>query len=313
MLSTDINVLDISAETNIDACRALWEQLIPSESLTDRWDVRLCFHQCFQRDLLFVVAREEGRIVGFMPLSYISESNYYGYFPGEVWNNKTWLEQNHLLAKDQTVLRAMFDWLRSNNMNCHLRYLHVNPHFPSDLSSEDEIGYLFYPKQLQHNMDNYYSLFSRKSIKTIRKEVDHFYSRNMTIRTDRVEDYDLMVKMNLDRFAENSYFSDPRFACSFRALKDLLHQKGWLRMTTIVIDGQAAAVDMGCIYNGAYIILAGGTDFGFPGVAKVINLYHMKEACEKNYNEVDFLCGDFSWKKIFHLSPRPLYRLTNMV
>ncbi|MBP9854578.1 MAG: GNAT family N-acetyltransferase [Candidatus Omnitrophica bacterium] len=313
MLSTDTKVLEIYAETNLEACRKLWEQLIPSEHLTDRWDVRLCFHEHFQRDLLFVVAREEGRIVGFMPLSFIPENNYYGYFPGEVWKNKTWLEQNHLIAKDQTVLRAMLDWMQSNKMNCHLRYLHGNPQLPPDLSSEDEIGYLFYPKLLNHSMENYYSLFSRKSIKSIRKEVDNFYSRNVIIRTDQPEDYDLMVKMNLDRFGENSYFSDQRFAKSFKALKDLLQQNGWLRMTSVVIDGQTIAVDMGCIYNGAYIILAGGTDYGFPGVAKVINLYHMKEACEKNYDEVDFLCGDFSWKKIFHLSPRPLYHLTKMV
>jgi hypothetical protein len=28
-------------------------------------------------------------------------------------------------------------------------------------------------------------------------------------------------------------------------------------------------------------------------------------------DRVDFLCGDFSWKALFHLAPRPLYRLSS--
>lgn len=120
-----------------------------------------------------------------------------------------------------------------------------------------------------------------------------------------------MVQMSLGRFGDESYFSDKRFLESFRDLKDHFHEKGWLRMTTVLIDGEPAAVDMGCVYQGVYTLLAGGTHNDYPGVAKVINLHHMKEACREKYEKVDFLCGDFSWKKIFHLSPNPLYKLCN--
>ena len=37
----------------------------------------------------------------------------------------------------------------------------------------------------------------------------------------------------------------------------------------------------------------------------------MKRACREQLTEADFLCGDFSWKKLFHLTPRPLYLLSN--
>lgn len=55
-------------------------------------------------------------------------------------------------------------------------------------------------------------------------------------------------------------------------------------------------------------MFAGGVHASYPGVAKLINLYHMEYACRERFSCVDFLCGDFSWKKLFHLTPRPLFR-----
>lgn len=305
-------MLDIHSETNVDECRRLWEQFIPPHHLTDLWDVRTCFHRYFNRKLLFVVAKEAGRTVGFIPLSWIPENNYYGYFPGEVWGGKTWLEQNRLMARDKDVLAGMLDWLNRQKIQFHLRYLLSDPHLPPDLSVVDEIGYLFCPPPLRYDIDKYFGLFSRKSEKAIRREVGRFYERDLTVRLDEFADFDLMVRMNVERFGTYSYFAEERFTASFRQLACFLREKGWLKITAFIIEGTPAAVDMGAVYNGVYTLLAGGTHAGYPGIAKVINLHHMKKSCEERYREADFLCGDFSWKKIFHLSPRPLYLISNI-
>ncbi|UCF93222.1 MAG: GNAT family N-acetyltransferase, partial [Desulfobacterales bacterium] len=99
---------------------------------------------------------------------------------------------------------------------------------------------------------------------------------------------------------------------SFRSLAHFLQAKGWLRFTTVLIAGEPAAVDLGCLYRGVYTLLAGGTNLHFPGVAKLINLHHMQRACRERMQQVDFLCGDFNWKKLFHLTPRPLFLLSNL-
>src|SRR3989338_3899513 len=116
-------MITIYSETDEGACRELWERIIPPEQLTDLWDVRACFHQQFKRSPFFVVAKEAAEIVGLIPLCFIEEHNYYGYFPGEIWCVKTWLEQNRLIARDQDVLKQMFDWLLENKISYHLRYL----------------------------------------------------------------------------------------------------------------------------------------------------------------------------------------------
>jgi hypothetical protein len=36
-------------------------------------------------------------------------------------------------------------------------------------------------------------------------------------------------------------------------------------------------------------------------------MHHITYACEQKLDSVDFLCGDFNWKTLFHLTPAPLY------
>jgi len=303
-------MLTISSDSNLDVCRKLWEQTIPSEQITDLWDIRECFHKNFERPLFFVVAKEGEQIVGLLPLCFIDEHSYYGYFPGEIWGGKTWLEQNRIIARDSKVISQMLQWIKDNNIEYYLRYLHGDSFIFKNTLIEDEVGYLFYPKSYNYSIEQYYSIFKRRAIKSILKEVDRIYERALEIRIDYLDDFDELIRLNIERFGTQSYFANNRFAKSFRDLRDYLSKEGLLKLTTVVMDGRIAAVDMGCIYKNEYTLLAGGTDPEFKGVAKLINLHHMKEACKNKYDSVDFLCGDFSWKKIFRLTPRPLYKLS---
>jgi len=156
-------------------------------------------------------------------------------------------------------------------------------------------------------MQNYFREFSRKSIKQILREVAAIEQLGVSYRYDEIADFDLMVEMNISRFGADSYFYDARFKESFRSLANFLKEKGWLRFTTILIKREPAAVDMGCLYRNVYTVMAGGTNNRFRGVAKLINLHHMQWACQQRVSQVDFLCGDFHWKKMFHLTPRPLF------
>lgn len=305
-------MLKLEAVSDAAACRGLWQRCIPQEHITDLWEVRECFWGPYRTAPLFLTVQDnDNQIVGFLPLCFVEEHNYYGYFPGERWHGTTWLEQNRIIARDEAVYQMLMDYLRQENISYHLRYL--LPNEPPEASRQvvDEIGYLFRPADHGHDMNAYYERFSRKSIKSILKEVRRFEERGLEYRLDDVRDFDLLVEMNVSRFGQHSYFSDSRFAAGMRALVDLLKAKGWLRVVTVLIEGQPAAVDIGSVYNNAYTLLAGGTHAGYQGIAKVINLYHMKCACEERFAEADFLCGDFLWKPMFNLHPRPLYLLSN--
>ncbi len=284
--------------------REIWKRVIPRQSLTDLWEVRDCFQRSFGRPAAFITARERGEIAGFLPLSWIEEAGVWGYFPGETWQGKTWLEGNRIPARDPEILSEL---IRHTPGPCRICYLLPYP----GAETVDETGYLFSPPAYGYEYDNYLVEFSSKSRKRLRKELDGFEERGLEFRHDRPEDFDLIVEMNISRFGNDSYFADPRFRESFRELAGLLRERGWMRITTVLVGGCPAACDLGAVYNGVCTLLAGGTDGGFPGVAKVINLHHIDRACRERYDLVDFLCGDFSWKTLFHLTPRPLYLLNS--
>lgn len=300
---------DIRIITDQDECQETWQRLIPPESLTDLWEVRACFHEQFQRPPHFLVAEGADGLCGLLPLSWIEESQWYGYFPGETWEGKTWLEQNRVPVRGDGVLEALLSHCPGRH---HIRYLLPLESTPLDHHVVDEIGYRFLPPRYDHDLENYFQEFSRRSAKRLRREIDAIESMGVDYRYDDLADFDRLVRLNRERFRERSYFHDPRFRESFRSLMHYLHEAGWLRITTALIRGEVAAVDMGCVRRGDYTLLGGGTNSDYPGVAKLINLHHLRRACAERLNTVDFLCGDFAWKKLFHLTPRPLHLLSDV-
>jgi hypothetical protein len=295
--------------TDLAECQHIWQRVIPAESIADLWEVRNCFQQQFRHRPNFIVAEDDRGICGLLPLSWIEENQCYGYFPGEIWHGKTWLEKNRIYLRADMRPSDLLDQCSSLY---YLRYL--LPHtstFDAEMAI-DEIGYLFLPPQYEFEMQNYYREFSHKSIKQILRDVAKIEQLGVSYCYNDCSDFDLMVDMNISRFGADSYFYDRRFKEGFRSLANFLHEKGWLRFTTVLINGEPAAVDMGCIYRNVYTVMAGGTSSRFPGVAKLINLHHMQWACQQRLQQVDFLCGDFHWKKLFHLTPRPLFLYSSL-
>jgi CelD/BcsL family acetyltransferase involved in cellulose biosynthesis len=191
----------------------------------------------------------------------------------------------------------------------HLRYL-LSGAFPGNEENGcviDETGYLFFPAQYDYSFDRYMREFSARSRKKLTRELDSIETRGSRYRFNHFPDVEKLFQMNLDSFKEKSYFYDRRFMRSFETLADWLRLQGMLHITTLLIEGEIAAVDIGAVWKSQYTVLAGGTNPEFPGVAKIINFQHLEWACLQRFALVDFLCGDFGWKSRFHLHPRPLY------
>ncbi len=296
----------VQVVTDYDECRQIWELYIPREQLSDLWEVRDCFQRNYGHTPNFMVCRDQDRVCGFLPLSLNRDTGSFMYYPGETWEGKTWLEQNRILVDDRQILKYMLGIISGPYA---LRYLQCRDEHSSWGQVPDEIGYYFLPPQYGFDMNNYYREFSSKSLKRIRREIEKLKDRGLDYSVNRDGDFSSMVEMNMSRYGSLSYFLDARFLKSFEQLFELLQSQGLLRMVAVEIAGRIAAVDMGCVYNNTYTLLAGGTHADFPGIAKLINLHHMEWACENRVERVDFLCGDFNWKKQFHLTERPLYLL----
>lgn len=298
----------IHVVSDLSQCRAIWKQVMPSESITDLWEVRECFQRHFRNRPHFIVSSDHSGVRGLLPLSWIEEQGRYGFFPGEIWQGKTWLEQNRIICNGNG---GRDDLLSACPSDYHLRYLRDGDDTQGGQGVVDETGYLFSPPRYNYEMLNYLGEFSHKTAKNMLRDISKIERLGVAYRYDEIADFEIMVSLNIGRFGPQSYFYDSRFREGFKALALFLHEKGWLRFTTVLVDGEPAATDMGCVYRGVYTLLAGGTNPRYPGVAKLINIHHMHWACSARLDQVDFLCGDFNWKKLFHLTPRPLYLLAN--
>jgi len=286
-----------------EACCAVWQSIVPQEHLFDLWEVRDCFARHYARPLRFLVAYDQGTPRGLLALAGTDDADGWGCFPGETWHGKTWLERNRIIADSPEVCRALLDRCPPNT---HLRYLSSMP--PGGGEWEiDEVGYLFRPADWEYSVERYRAAFSSKSRRRNRIETDAFIQRGLEIRRDVMDDIELMIELNLQAFGEHSYFADVRFRNGLRDLLAWLAAQKGLGVTTVLIGGKVAAVDVYAVYKNSCTVLAGGTNPEFPGVAKVINHAHIEWACTQRYAEVDFLCGDFGWKERFHLTPRPLH------
>ena len=294
--------------TDLEACKKLWNRLIPSRNLFDLWEFRLCFQRHFSHVPHFLLLEDRKGIAGMVPLSYVEDLDMFAFFPGETWKGKTWIERNPIYVREESLLAELPSFCPERT---YLRYMEVpaEAYFP-DLEL-DEIGYVLYPSDINFDPTVYGQRFSNKKFKAIMKVIKSFSGADMAFHLNRFDDLDVLVNMSLQHFGSASYLYDRRFRDGFRDLIYSLLDKGWLRMMSLEIDGNTAAVDAGALFEGTYTVFLGGTHPDFLGVAKVMNMHHIEFACQQGIQKVDFLCGDFHWKKLWHLDPEPLYKFVS--
>jgi hypothetical protein len=300
-------VLKVRVCDDLEEGQRLWQHNRANACLFDLWPVRACFQERFNHRPCFLVAERNWKIEGVLALSWIEEEAYFGNFPGETWRGKTWLEQNKIMASDQRVFNELLDHIPGP---ANIRYLTRNSMLMGKhVLVVDEIGYLFHPGRYAYSFQVYMQQFSGKSRKKLGRELANLQAIGLSYRYDDLQDLEYIFRLNQETFGEWSYFNDSRFLKSFESLILWLKERGMARVTTVILGGKVAAVDVGALWGSSYTLLAGGTHSDFPGVAKLINFHHLEWACRQRIEEVDFLCGDFGWKERFHLTPRPLYAI----
>lgn len=297
---------------DLEECSYLWGKHFPLERVFDFWEFRWCFSDSYNREASFIVYEDGGKVLGLLPLSRIQETGAYAYFPGETWEGKTWIEQNKIIIKGENVLSALVEAIPAK---ANIRYLCTSPQFGElpevgDRSvAYDETDYFFQPAVHDYSYDNYLASFPGKSRKKILGEVNAIKAKGFEVRINDLKDVDTLFRMNLDNFGEQSFFYDTRFLNGFQRMISFLESRDMLRIVTLIVGGKIAAVDVGATWNKHTVFLGGGTHRDFPGIAKMINLYHMEWACQEKLVEMDFLCGDFGWKERFRLSQRNLFKI----
>ena len=291
--------------SDLDDCRRLWNRFIAPKNISDLWDFRLCFQRHFGFKPCFHVFEDRAGVTAMLPLSYAEDLETFFFFPGEIWQNRTWIERTPFHLREREYLEEV---LASCPERTYLRYMELEEGpIPQDLEM-DEIGYVLYPPSLGFDLEHFRKKFHHKKVKNILRVIRNILENGGLFRVNRLRDFDLLVAMSLQQFGSGSYLYDYRFREGFRDLVYFLHARKWLRMVSLEIKGRPVAVDVGALFGDTYTLFLGATDPEFPGVAKVMNMHHIEFAFRERLAKIDFLCGDFHWKKLWHLDPEPLFK-----
>ncbi|MFC1862755.1 GNAT family N-acetyltransferase [Thermodesulfobacteriota bacterium] len=291
--------------TELNDCEKLWKDYLRAECVSDLWEFRLCFHKHFNNKPYFLVLEDRQGIAGILPLAYINETDTAVFFPGEMWEGKTWLERTPIYLRDSNLFN---DLLEICPEKYFLRYLVMRHDSPPVEITQDEIGYVLYPKDLNYDFTTYRQRFSNKKFKAIMKVIDSFKRMGCVFHHNRMADFDILIEMSLHKYGDRSFMADHRFREGFRDVMKFLYQQKILRMVSVEINGRIAAIDLGALYNSTYTVFLGGSNPDFPGIAKLINMYHITTSINERFHKIDFLCGDFHWKGLWHLDAEPLYK-----
>lgn len=299
----------IQYRTSVDLseCEHFWRKMWPETCLFDLWPVRTCFASAYKSTPYFIIAEDHGETVGLLALSKVAESDCYGFYPAETWQQKTWLERNRIPASSSEVLLGLLEAVPEKT---HLRYMDSSVAVTADFPlMVDELNYHFFPRRVNYSFENYLSLYPGKSRKKILKETEVLQGHGVSYHLNNFDDIENMFEMNQANFGASSYFADPRFVKAFTMLSEWLRDRDMLRVTTLKLGGRIAAIDLGAVWRNNYTVMAGCTNSEFLGVAKLINLHHLETACREKMDSVDFLCGDFNWKRRFRLTEAPLFQM----
>lgn len=291
--------------TDISECEKLWKTFSSDKKISDMWEFKFCFHKYFNNVPHFIVHKKNGKVLGLLPLSYDNDQKLFKFFPGK----DEWIEKNSFFLNAKRSLKALIGMCPNNTKLSGIAEI---PSYKS-MFENDDFTYSLFPAEFNFDLNNYFKLFKRKHVRNILRDIRKLNELKVEVIRNpesHKQMYETMRLWNVQTFGKNSYFEDERFVKAFGDVFDLFVSKNMLYMTAINVNGELAAIDLGCVYNNIMTVFVGGVNpkFRNKGIAKYINLEHIKYAFEHKLEKIEFLAFSFNWKEMWHLKKERLFK-----
>tara|TARA_Y100000034_G_scaffold89941_1_gene108308 strand:+ start:4586 stop:5527 length:942 start_codon:yes stop_codon:yes gene_type:complete len=296
---------DFEIVTDISECEKLWKTFSVNKKISDMWEFKFCFHKYFNNLPHFIVHKKHGKVVGMLPLSYDNEQKLFKFFPGD----DDWIEKNSIFLHKKRSLKELIKMCPANTK---LTGIDEIPLYKK-MFQDDDCTYSLYPKEFNYNLNNYHKLFKRKHVRNILRDLRKINKKGVDIircPKSYKKYYKIVKKWSVKTFGDKSYFYDKRFVKAFSDVLDLFMKKEIMYMTVVKVDDELAAIDFGCIYGDTMTVFAGGVNpkFRNQGIAKFINMEHIKYGFDCKLDKLEFLAFNFNWKEMWHLKKEKLFK-----
>ena len=234
----------ISTESEVGACRKLWERFSPRQEAWDDWDLMFAFHDQERHRLNFLVLRTaDGQPEGLLPLVHDTDKDRFTLMAGSYPDGRVlWLRYCDFAkffeqVPEKTVL---FDLKKS----WVTRLLEFDRRFDVNFS-EPELRYYLVPSEFDYDFHRHLDTFPSEKKQKFLYDLRHIRRRAPTLRWSEDNEADLFIELVNRNFGANSDYADDRDADEVRRVISALKRSG--RLKTLTIDNRWHQASRGLI------------------------------------------------------------------
>lgn len=291
-----VKSLKVQIISELEECQELWSEFSPKLSLFDTWEFRLAFWNGYQFKPIFVVLKNDEENFALLPLWFDTDKRKKYY-----WFGSNWQEDNKFFVKDPLFIPLLLaicpapvelNAISTNLPKWVKQVIRLKTDDPKYVLNLDRFN----------SVDDYLQNFRKKRRYNLKRDRRIIESQKPKIIFDRFTDYDNLVKLSIKRFTEkgeDTDWEDPRRVETFRQVIKWGQKKRsyQVRMLTVMIGREMAAVDLIALFNQCYFPLKCGYDVtSFPGIGNYVNLLEIEDALKLGMRKMDFLEIGYGWK-----------------
>ncbi|MEI8229555.1 MAG: hypothetical protein WCG83_00270 [Candidatus Peregrinibacteria bacterium] len=272
-----------SIESNIDYCRALWDEFSPRRSLYELWEFRMPFYEVYGFAPAFVVLPDKGMV----PLWFHPEQKRYLWF-GDTGDEFNWQEDNAFWVRESCDIEELLSHLpRPCLLNSCAELLRHQIGERAVLTSQNSKSVL--SLSAIGSVDDYLMTLPKKLRSNVRHDQRVITAQSPIISENHLEDLDAMIGWNRAKFTDSPWHDEKMLAC-LRKLVDPTRPKPYkVHVLSVRIGGVLAAVDCAFSWNSIFYPLFCGSDVQrFPGIGHFMNLLDIQFALDHQTTSLDF-------------------------
>ncbi len=297
----------IRTETDIDACRSLWQKFSPGKDAWDDWDLMYAFHDQDKHRFNFLVHESNrGEPDGLVPLVHDTRQNRYTLMAGSYPDGRIlWLEYQHFPEfferfPERTVLFDLEQgWVSG--------LLELCPQFEANFGEQDSRYYLV-PAEFGFDFHNHLDTFSSDKKQKFLYDLRYIRKREPVLHWSDDNEADLFIELVNRNFGAESDYANEDNANELRRVIDELQRSGRLKTLTIEVEGAQQAVSLSLLHGDQMTVLYGSSNNDYNNLGKLLNVETIQEACRLRLGEISFMTG-MQWKANWKMKSEPCVTL----
>lgn len=285
--------------SNLSEAEAAWKTLSPNKVIYDDWDFRYAYYKYFNFPLDFIVAYQDEKLVGVLPLMWDPNKNHYDFFAGFGY-----MEDNAIFVKEG------FEGIRPELLKrvsgpTLLEFLRPDMATLPGIKPYDQ-NYYIELNGMENYQDFIQKYLSSDGRRNINSQIRKLNSENaVEITYDNLEDMKVLEYWNKVRFGNTSSFNErPHWDEFFNEIV----QKYESKIITVSINGKREGVGFVILYSDICFGFNAGYNPQIKNLGKFITLLKIDAGIKAKKRIYDAAgSGAFGWKEDFNLLKRPQY------